>query len=124
MTPLSWQIGSLLPWLDLAGIALFAATGALAAAAKRQTLVTATFFALVTGVGGGTIRDILLNRVPGVLQSDVYAAAAIAGGLVVVIGLNTRLPRWVTMTAGAAVCFSLRMVAVWQHWNLPRVMAH
>lgn len=76
----------------------------------------------VTGVGGGTIRDILLNRVPGVLQSDVYAAAALAGALVVVIGLRMKVPRWMVMTSGAAVCFVLRMVAVWQHWNLPKVM--
>ena len=48
-------------WLDLFGIAVFAASGALAAARARQTLVTFAFFALVTGVGGGTIRDLLIE---------------------------------------------------------------
>jgi uncharacterized membrane protein YeiH len=57
----SFQIGPILPWLDLFGIAVFAATGALAAARRGQTLVTLTFFALVTGVGGGTIRDLLIG---------------------------------------------------------------
>lgn len=47
--------------LDLVGIAVFSASGALAAAQKRQTLVTFTFFALVTGVGGGTVRDLLIG---------------------------------------------------------------
>ena len=47
-------------WLDLAGVAIFALTGALAAARERQTFVTMAFFALVTGVGGGTIRDLLI----------------------------------------------------------------
>jgi uncharacterized membrane protein YeiH len=47
--------------LDMFGIAVFAASGALAAAAKRQTFVTFTFFALVTGVGGGTVRDLLIG---------------------------------------------------------------
>lgn len=55
------RIGPLLPWLDLFGIAVFAATGALAAARRGQTFVTLAFFALVTGVGGGTIRDLLIG---------------------------------------------------------------
>ena len=48
-------------WLDLFGIAVFAASGALAAAKLRQTLVTFSFFALITGVGGGTVRDLLIG---------------------------------------------------------------
>ncbi|MEG3181016.1 trimeric intracellular cation channel family protein [Sphingomonas sp. LT1P40] len=55
------QLGPLLPLLDLSGIALFAATGALVAAGRAQTFVTAAFFALVTGIGGGTIRDLLIG---------------------------------------------------------------
>ena len=52
---------ALIAWLDLFGIAVFAASGALAAARRHQTLVTFSFFALVTGVGGGTIRDLLIG---------------------------------------------------------------
>lgn len=48
-------------WLDLAGIAVFAASGALAAARARQTIVTFFFFAVVTGTGGGTLRDLLID---------------------------------------------------------------
>jgi uncharacterized membrane protein YeiH len=55
------NIGPILPWLDLFGIAVFAATGALAATRRGQTIVTATFFALITGVGGGTVRDLLID---------------------------------------------------------------
>lgn len=50
-----------LDWLDLVGVAIFALTGALVAAKERQTLVTLAFFALVTGVGGGTVRDLLIG---------------------------------------------------------------
>ena len=49
------------PALDLAGTAVFALTGALLAARLRQTFVTMAFFALVTGVGGGTVRDLLIG---------------------------------------------------------------
>lgn len=52
---------ALLPVLDVIGIAVFALSGALAAAKREQTLVTFTFFAVVTGVGGGTVRDLLIG---------------------------------------------------------------
>ncbi len=54
-------MGPLLEMLDFAGIAVFALSGALVAASKRQTLVTFIFFAVVTGVGGGTVRDLLIG---------------------------------------------------------------
>jgi uncharacterized membrane protein YeiH len=54
-------LAPLLPWIDLFGIAVFAASGALAAAQRQQTIVTFAFFALVTGVGGGTVRDLLID---------------------------------------------------------------
>lgn len=55
------QLGPALPYLDLFGIAVFAASGALAAAGRAQTFVTAAFFALITGVGGGSVRDLLIG---------------------------------------------------------------
>jgi len=54
-------IGPALAFVDLLGIAVFAFSGALLAAEKRQTLVTFIFFAVVTGVGGGTVRDLLIG---------------------------------------------------------------
>ena len=84
MTPLPIsQLGPLLPWLDLFGIAVFATSGALAAAQRAQTFVTAAFFALVTGVGGGSVRDLLIGAPvfwthdPGVAAVCLGAAAAI-----------------------------------------------
>ena len=62
MTPLPIsQLTPFLPYLDLFGIGVFAASGALAATRAGQTLVTATFFALITGVGGGSVRDLLIG---------------------------------------------------------------
>lgn len=54
-------LGPILDLLDMAGLAVFALSGALLAAVKRQTLVTFFFFAVVTGVGGGTVRDLLIG---------------------------------------------------------------
>jgi uncharacterized membrane protein YeiH len=60
MTPAT-ELLTLPPWLDLAGIAVFALSGALLATRLRMTIVTVMFFALVTGVGGGSVRDLLID---------------------------------------------------------------
>src|SRR3954464_10836078 len=62
MTPVPLPLlDPLLVYLDWAGVAVFALSGALVAAAKKQTLLTFVFFAVVTGVGGGTFRDLLIG---------------------------------------------------------------
>lgn len=68
----------LIDWLDLAGVAVFALTGALAAASARQTLVTMAFFALLTGVGGGSVRDLLIGA-PVFWVHDGWVAAVCLG---------------------------------------------
>jgi uncharacterized membrane protein YeiH len=110
--------------LDAAGLALFAVAGVGKALEYGITPLLAIMMGAVTGAGGGTVRDVLLAQVPGVLHSDVYAAAALAGAAVVIAGLKLKMQRGAAMTMGAVVCFVLRMVAAWQHWNLPRVMVH
>jgi uncharacterized membrane protein YeiH len=110
--------------LDAAGLALFAVAGAEKALEFGINPLIAVLMGGVTGVGGGTVRDVLLTQVPGVLRTDIYAAAALAGATVVVVGVRIKMPRGLAMSLGAAVCFMLRMVAVWQHWNLPKVMVH
>jgi uncharacterized membrane protein YeiH len=78
-----WQFGSILPWLDLFGIAVFATTGALAATRRGQTLVTAAFFALITGVGGGSVRDLLIGAPVFWVHDPLVAAICLAvAGLV------------------------------------------
>ncbi|MGN7159105.1 trimeric intracellular cation channel family protein [Sphingomonas sp. SAFR-052] len=61
MVPSPLALGQMLGALDMLGIAVFAASGALAATRAAQTFVTAAFFALITGVGGGTVRDLLIG---------------------------------------------------------------
>ncbi|UAB77453.1 trimeric intracellular cation channel family protein [Erythrobacter sp. SCSIO 43205] len=73
----------ILDWLDVAGIAVFALSGALVAARERQTFVTMGFFALVTGVGGGTIRDLLIEA-PVFWMHDPYVAAVCLGTALIV----------------------------------------
>lgn len=71
------------PWFDLAGLAVFAASGALAATRHRLTLVTVVFFALVTGVGGGTMRDLLIDApVFWIHDSRAAAVCLVVAGLI------------------------------------------
>jgi uncharacterized membrane protein YeiH len=69
--------------IDLAGIGVFALSGALMAVRLKQTLVTASFFALVTGVGGGSVRDLLLGAPVFWVQDGAIAAVCIAIALIV-----------------------------------------
>ena len=72
--------------LDLFGIAVFAISGALLAAEKRQTLVTFIFFAVVTGVGGGTIRDLLIGAPVFWVHSNAVLLICIGAALLVWVG--------------------------------------
>ncbi|WP_315764199.1 trimeric intracellular cation channel family protein [Sphingomonas sp. Y38-1Y] len=83
MTPPSFDPGPILVWLDGFGIAMFAASGAIAAARARQTFVTAAFFALVTGVGGGTLRDLLIGA-PVFWVVDPWMALIVLGASLVI----------------------------------------
>ena len=107
--------------LDAAGLSLFAMAGADKALNYQIHPAMAVVLGGITGVGGGTIRDLLLAEVPSVLRTDVYAAAALAGALVMVLGLGAKLPRAAMMATGGLVCFVIRMVSVICHWNLPRL---
>ena len=69
---------AVLPLLDFAGVAVFAATGALAAAREKHDVLTFAFFAAVTGMGGGTLRDLLIGAPVFWVQDWVYVAVCLA----------------------------------------------
>ncbi len=90
-TPAIDAIRPLLSWLDMAGVAVFAISGALAAAKARSTIVTFAFFAAITGIGGGTLRDLLIGApVFWVGRSDYLAICLVAALAVWVL----RATRW------------------------------
>src|ERR1700757_1508305 len=104
---------------DAAGLALFAVSGAHKALAYGLNPVMATLLGMLTGIGGGMARDVLLAEIPMVLRADLYAIAALAGAAVVVIGHLLQLPSPATTIAGAALCFGLRLMAIHRGWHLP-----
>jgi uncharacterized membrane protein YeiH len=104
---------------DGAGLALFCVSGAQKAIVFGLDPVMAALLGMLTGVGGGMTRDVLLSDVPVVLRSDIYAIAALAGAAVVVIGDGLGLPSAATTCSGAALCFALRLAAIRHGWHLP-----
>lgn len=104
---------------DGAGLALFAVSGATKALAFHLNPLAAALLGMLTGIGGGMARDILLGEIPAVLRADVYAVAALAGSAAVVIGNLLRLPQAVVLAIGAVLCFGLRLLAIYRGWRLP-----
>ena len=104
---------------DAIGLAIFAVTGATKALAAGMGPVGAMLLGMLTGIGGGIARDILVARVPVVLQSELYAVAALAGAAVVVAGSWLQLPGPPVLVAGALLCFGLRFMAIRHGWRLP-----
>ena len=105
--------------LDAAGLGLFAVAGTQKALAFGVNPFVSALLGMLTGIGGGVMRDLLLSRVPVVFESDIYALAALAGAAVVVLGNWLHWPQVPTAIAGALLCFGLRILAMWFHWHLP-----
>lgn len=104
---------------DAAGLGLFAVAGAQKALDYGLNPVMAALLGMLTGIGGGMLRDVLLAEVPMVLRADLYAIAALGGATVVVAGDAMGLPSAAVMFTGAVFCFVLRMLAVRRGWHLP-----
>src|SRR5436305_4338539 len=86
---------------DAAGLALFAVSGTQKALAFGLNPVMAALLGMLTGIGGGVARDVLLAEIPIVLRADLYAVAALAGAAGVVLGEFLHLPSTPTTSVGA-----------------------
>jgi uncharacterized membrane protein YeiH len=104
---------------DAAGLALFAVSGAGKALAFHAGPVTAILLGMLTGIGGGMTRDVLVREIPTVLRTELYAVAALLGATVMVGGRMLHVPSTGAAIAGAVLCFGLRFMAIRRGWNLP-----
>lgn len=104
---------------DAGGLALFAVTGTQKALGYGLNPVMASLLGMLTGIGGGMIRDVLVADIPHVLRSDLYAVAALAGAVVVVVGQELNVAPTVAAILGAVICFGLRLIAIRRGWQLP-----
>ncbi len=106
--------------LDAAGLSLFCVTGALKAVEYGLGPVPSALLGMVTGIGGGMVRDVLTGRVPLVFRGELYATPALVGAFIAVLGDEAGLRTVVVAGPAAAVCFAWRLTAMRRGWNAPR----
>jgi uncharacterized membrane protein YeiH len=104
---------------DAFGLALFCVTGALKSLEFGLGPVPAALMGMVTGIGGGMIRDVLAGRVPAVFRGELYATPALAGAAIAVVGTRLDFPVVVVALLGGGVCLAWRLLAMWRHWQAP-----
>ncbi len=105
---------------DAAGLGFFAVSGTSKALAFGLGPVPAMILGVITGCGGGVLRDVLLREIPLVLRTgELYAVTALAGSLVVVAGDALGTYDAPTAAIGVGVVFLLRMVALRRRWSAP-----
>ena len=105
--------------LDAAGLGLFTVTGTLKALDAGVPAVGACLIGMLTGIGGGVVRDLLTGEIPVVLQRDIYAVVALGGAVAVTVvewlGLRGPLP----LAAAAVVMTAVRLIALRRRWAAP-----
>ena len=106
-------------FLDAAGLSLFCVTGATKSLQYGLGVVPAVILGAVTGVGGGTIRDVLVRRVPTVLTSGLYAIPALVGAAIAVTAVRTGSYGVPAALGAALACFLIRAAGIRYNLNAP-----
>src|SRR2546421_3308577 len=99
------RLHNLILTFDAAGLALFAVSGTQTALGYGLHPVMAALLGMLTGIGGGMLRDLLVAEIPNVLRSELYAVAALAGAVVVMGGHILNVSPTGAALTGAALCF-------------------
>lgn len=105
---------------DAVGLSVFCVTGTSKALDAGLGSVQAVILGVITAVGGGTLRDIAVQRVPSVLTSDFYAVPALVGAVLAAVALGIGIPGLVGALVPAAVAFVIRMLGVRYNLRVPR----
>jgi uncharacterized membrane protein YeiH len=106
--------------LDALGLGLFAVSGCQKALMFGLSPLPAILLGVLTAVGGGAVRDLLVVETPRVLREEIYALAAMVGAVIVVAGTALGLPYpWIAV-AGVLAAFLIRVIGVWRGWRAPR----
>lgn len=110
-------------YVDAVGLGVFTVTGVQVAieSGYKSNAVLAICLGVITGIGGGVLRDVMLGEIPFVLKKRIYALASIAGGVVYYSLSFTSLGRTKSIVIAVAVTFIIRLLATIFKLNLPKV---
>ena len=109
---------------DALGLGIFAVIGTQAGITSgyKDKIFLCLFMGLITGVGGGVLRDIMCVEIPAVLRKHVYAVAALLGSSIYYTMVFLRLPVPISTLCAVVATVSLRMLARHYQWNLPKAL--
>lgn len=106
---------------DAFGLGLFSATAATNTAVAQHAALTAILVGVITAIGGGMTRDVLVNEVPAVLNRELYAVSAIVGATIATTVVKaTSWPAGVATILGGTAATGLRLLSLQRGWHLPR----
>lgn len=108
-----------LPVADAIGLAVFVAIGVEKALRFGASPMVAVIMGVITGCGGGVIRDVLAREIPMVLRTEIYATACILGGIIHTTGLHFNVDPTVATLAGIITTLTIRLAAIRWHLSLP-----
>ena len=105
---------------DALGLALFAIVGASLTLDLGFDGTTAVVCGILTGVGGGVIRDVIAGQTPLIMRSEIYATAALAGTILFVVLVDRAgVTEWLASALGMITIFALRIAGLKRDWRLP-----
>ena len=118
---LAWWV---LPVCDAIGLAVFVGIGVDKALQHQSSPMIAVIMGVITGCGGGIIRDVLAREIPMILRSEIYATACIAGGVIQTLALETDMNKDSALLAGILSTLIIRLGAIKWHLSLPTFALH
>lgn len=105
--------------VDAAGMGLFAVAGARKAIDYGLGPVGSCVIGMITAIGGGILRDVLVSEIPSILHKEIYATAALIASILVVTGDRVSFNNVATAIISIAVAFTIRVLSVWRKWSAP-----
>lgn len=106
--------------LDALGLGLFAVSGTLISLDAERSIVQSVLLGVITGVGGGVIRDLMVREIPIVFRRDIYALAALVGAATFAAGDHLGASQLIASAAGVTATVALRLLSIRYDWHAPR----
>src|SRR3989441_12290767 len=111
--------GRFITGFDAVGLSIFTVTGTTIALNAGLSPAPAALLGMLTGVGGGALRDVLAAEVPLIFRSEIYAVASMLGAIIITLANQAQVLGPAVEIIAALATFALRVISVWRGWKIP-----